>query len=275
MTLSPGTRLRPSAVTAKIGEGGIGVGRSTLVVSCVVVLFFLAAPTVAQVVPLSSAAAPRDAWAGSTTSLERIRRALAVTPPAGFLNLSEYVYVTAEAPEEVSLFADFDLVSGPVPFGPPMHYQMHGLAPPMGALYSYSVETAVFGLFRQAGKAILGLFTDEDEPAPAVQPLLNRAEQEQALAQMQGHATVLGATIEQRGRTVALVLVVPAATPVATARQLGDDFVRMVTTLAPSTPAPGAAVIAGDYDYIIAVRTPADTEIAVGGKLTASARVAW
>ncbi len=64
MPLSPGTRLGPSAVTATIGEGGMGVGRSTLVASCLVVLFLLASPTAAQVVPQSSTAAPDDAWPG-------------------------------------------------------------------------------------------------------------------------------------------------------------------------------------------------------------------
>ena len=131
-------------------------------------------------------------------------------------------------------------------------------------------------LFSRAEKAILGLFTGEGkEPAPAVLSLLSPADREQALAQIQGHPAVLAATFEQRGRTVVLALVVPATMPVATARQLGVDFVRMVTTLAPATPAPGADISAGDYDYIIGVGTPTDTEIAVGGKPTGSPRIAW
>ena len=94
-----------------------------------------------------------------------------MTPPAGFLNLHEYAHVIAEAPE-VSLFGDFDLFSGPVPFGPPTHDDMHGLIPPMGALYSDTVETVAFALFRRAGKAIVGLFTGDEEPATAGQPSL-------------------------------------------------------------------------------------------------------
>ncbi len=257
----------------------MGDVRSILVASCLVVLFLLASPTAAQVVGPSPTAAPGDAGAGSMTSLQRIRRALAVTPPGGLLNLHEYVHVFAEAPEMLtdfeSLFGDFDLMSGPTPFGAPTHYQMHGLTPPMGALYSHSVDALAIALFSRLGKAIGVLFPGEEEPAPAVQPLLSPAEREQALAQIQGHPTVLDATFEQRGRTVALVLVVPATTPVATARQLGDDFVRMVTTLASPALAPGADISAGDYDYIIGVRDPTDAEIAVGGKPTASPRVTW
>ena len=85
----------------------MGDVRSTFVASCLFVLALLASPTAAQVVPQSPTSAPGDAGAGSTTSLQRIRRSLAVTPPAGFLNLHEYVHVIAEAPE-VSLFGDFD-----------------------------------------------------------------------------------------------------------------------------------------------------------------------
>ena len=118
--------------------------RSTLVASCLVVLLLLASPTAVQVVGQSPTAAPGDAGAGSMTSLQRIRRALAVTPPGGLLNLHEYVHVFAEAPEMFadfeSLFGDFDLMSGPTPFGAPTHCQMHGLAPPMGALYSRAVS---------------------------------------------------------------------------------------------------------------------------------------
>ena len=273
----PDTRLGPDASTAKLDERGMGGVRSTLVASCLVVLLLLASTTAAQVVE-GATAAQGDAGAGSITSLQRIRRALAVTPPAGVLNLHEFVHVVAEAPEawtNPSLLGDFDVFSGPVPFGPPTRYDMHGLTPPVGALYSHRVSTAVLAPFTWAGKAIVGLFTGDEEPAPAVQSVLSRAGREQALAQIQGHPTVLAATIEQRGRTVALALVVPASTPVATARQLGDDFVRMVTTLAPTTPAPGADSNAGDYDYIIGVRTPTDVEITVGGKPSASRRISW
>ncbi|MDP6581437.1 MAG: hypothetical protein QF681_12350 [Vicinamibacterales bacterium] len=275
MTLGPGITLGPYSVTAKIGDGGIGEVRPTLVALCLVVLVLLAASTEAQVAPQSPTAAAWDGGAGSTRSLQRIRRALATTPSGGLLNLSEHVYVIAEAPEEQSLFGDFDLVNGPVPYGPPTHYDMHGVAPPMSAFYSERVEEVVFAPFRWVGKAIVSLFTGEDDPGPAVEPLLSQVAREQAVAQIQGHANVLAADIEQRGRTVALALVVPATTPVATARQLGDDFVRMVTTLAPSALGPDADSRAADYDYLIGVRTSNEVEIAVGGRPAASSRIAW
>ncbi len=263
------------SITAQIGDGGIGEVRPTLVALCLVVFVLLAVSIEAQVAPQSSTAAAWDAEAGSTRSLRRIRRALATTPSGGLLNLSEYVYVVAEAPEKISLFGDFDLVNGPVPYGPPTHYDMHGFAPPMSALYSQRVEDVVSVLFRWVGKVIANLFTGAEDPGPTVEPLLGQVAREQALARIQGHASVLAANIEQRGRTVALALVVPATTPVATARQLGDDFIRIITTLAPSAPGPGEGIRAGDYDFIIGVHAPNDVEIAVGGRPTATPRIAW
>ena len=44
----------------------------------------------------------------------------------------------AEAPDELPLFGVFDLFSGPTPYGAPMHYEIHGLAQPMGSIYSHS-----------------------------------------------------------------------------------------------------------------------------------------
>ena len=255
----------------------MGVVCATRVAVCLVVLGLPASPTAAQDVPQFSAATPGEAWAGSATSLQRIRRALALTPPGGLLNLHEYVHVIAEEPDDLSLFGDFDFLTGPTPYGAPVHFEMHGLAPPMGAIYSHSVDTAVLALIARARRAIAGLFTAEDEPAPGVPPLLRHAEREQALAQITGHPTVMDATLHQRGRTVTLELVVPATTPVATARQVGDDFVQMATALASAAPAPGAGIRirASDYDYIIGVRTPTDAKVAVGAKTTGSPRITW
>ena len=279
MPLSLGTRFGDDDATACRGDGGTAGLRSLLVASSLVVLVLLASPAVAQVVEGSPAEqiVAGDAGVASSLSLQRIRHALAVTPSAGFLNVNEYVYVIGEAPEEESLFGDFDVFNGPVPFGAPTRYDMFGwLTRPMGSPYGGNVDAMVFALFRRVGTAFVGLFTDEEEePAPVVPLLLSNVEREQALAQMQGHPTVLAATIEQRGRTVALALVVPPSTPVETARELGDDFLRMVRTLVPATPVPGGDIRPGDYDYIIGVRTPTETELAVGGRPTTSPRITW
>ena len=233
------------------------------------------APTSAQVEPDASTAALSDAGVISARSLARIRRALATTPPASVIDLREYVFVTAEAPEEVSLFGDVDLITGPVPFGPPTHFEMHGLAPPMSPIYSDKVERAVMAPFIHLGQAIAGLFTGDADPAPSVQPLLSDASREQVLAQIQGHSTVLEATLRQHGPTVALAIVVPTTISVEAAHQLGDDFVRMVTALAAVRLVSAAAMNASDYDFIVDVRTRTDGDIARGGRPSGSPRIIW
>ena len=157
--------------------------RPRVITSCLVILVLLACPSAAQ---LASSAAPATL---STTSLQRIKRVLAATPLPGLLDRHEYVYVTVEAPPEVSLFGDFDF--------------SYGLArPPTGALYRYDLGNGAVALFKLAGKAMAGLFTHEEEPIRAMPPVLSHAEREQALAQILGHPAVLDATFDQNGPTV-------------------------------------------------------------------------
>ncbi len=86
------------------------------------------------------------------------------------------------------------------------------MASPGAMMGSDSLGTVTLALFGLAMRGIVGLFSGEEAPDSTVQPMLNDAERERALAQIQGHRTVLEATIEQRGRTVALELVVPPST---------------------------------------------------------------
>ncbi len=235
------------------GENNV---RPRVITSCLVILVLLACPSAAQ---LASSAAPATP---STPSLQRIKRALAATPPPGLLDRHEYVSVTAEAPPEVSLFGDFDFSDG--------------LArPPTGALYRYDLGSGAVALFKLAGKAMAGLFTREEEPIPAVPPVLGHAEREQALAQVLGHPAVLGATIDQNGPTVTLMLTVPVATTLTTARQLGNDFLRFVEQLGPMTSASHEDIEGGHYDYIVSVRTPTEAEVAIGGRPTDSPSITW
>ena len=82
-------------------------------------------------------------------------------------------------------------------------------------------------------------------------------------------------SIHQRGRTVALSLVVPADTPADTARALGERFVMLVKTLALTETAPDDEIGVGDYDYIVQVSSPSDSVIARGGKATADTKIHW
>ena len=162
----------------------------------------------------------------------------------------------------MSLFEDFDF--------------SYGLArPPTGALYRYDVISGAFALIKLAGKAMAGLFPREEEPIPAVPPVLGHAGREQALAQILGHTAVLDATIDQNGPTVTLMLTVPVATTRTTARQLGNDFLRFVEKLGPTTSATPEDIEGRHYDYIVSVRTPTEAEVAIGGRPIDSPSITW
>jgi hypothetical protein len=86
---------------------------------------------------------------------------------------------------------------------------------------------------------------------------------------------VLDAGIDQRGRTVALSLTVTAETPPGAARALGDDFVRLVKTIAATEPTPGDDLGPGDFDYVVHISTPTNALVARGGKSTSARAMNW
>ena len=118
------------------------------------------------------------------------------------------------------------------------------------------------------------LFGHDDDDAPA-HPILTESEEARALAGVTADRQVLAAGVHQRGRTVALSLVVPADTPADTARALGERFVMLIKTLALTETAPDDEIGAGDYDYIVQVSSPTDSVIARGGKATADTKIHW
>ena len=85
---------------------------------------------------------------------------------------------------------------------------------------------------------------------------------------------VLDAAITQRNETLILVVIVGPAVNADYARELGDNFVRMVKALSPDDP-PGRYVGTGIYDYRIGVYYPNETSAAVGAKVRSSPIITW
>ena len=259
-------------------------------------------PTSAQTrPPVETIEAPRQepstAAAPSAVSLERIRRALEIErrtdlPGAADLGFRDDLELVDRRPA-IQLFHGLDFVGGldlfgdaggPVPTGPPAHRDMMSLATPHEMREAVSSDAlgvataAVFSLMPYAIKAIgaIGGWLFGHDDADALEhPILTESEETRALAGVAADSQVLDAGLHQRGRTVALSLVVPADTPPDTARTLGERFVMLVKTLASTEPDPDDEIGAGDYDYIVRVSSPTESVIALGGKATTDTSINW
>ena len=191
----------------------------------------------------------------------------------------------------IRLFNDLDFIggvdllggtdSGPVPMGGPTHRAMMSLVTPREVVEAGSSDVlgiataSALAVVPYAIQTIVGwLFGHDDECTPK-HPILTESEERVALAGATADGQVMTAGIQQRGRTVALLLVVPADTSPDTARALGERFVLLVKTLAVEEPDPDDEVGAGNFDYIVRVNSPTEIVIALGGKATSDTRVSW
>ena len=85
---------------------------------------------------------------------------------------------------------------------------------------------------------------------------------------------VQDASITQRLDVFSLALIVGYATNKQHAKNLGDNFVRMVKTFS-ADDSPSKAIGEGKYDYIVGVYKPNEETIVIGKKQKASKSIAW
>ena len=109
---------------------------------------------------------------------------------------------------------------------------------------------------------------------PAV-PLLDEIAKQRAIHAIQQYPEVREAAITQKGRDVVLVVIVDHATSKARAKQLGDNFMRLVKTFSDAEPSPGVEIGRGVYGYLIGVYTPAKKRIALGAKVRTAPHITW
>ncbi len=95
-----------------------------------------------------------------------------------------------------------------------------------------------------------------------------------ASASIEEQDQVIDSDIRQDGHDLSLILVVSYATTPATAKQLGDNFVRMVKSLGPDD-SPGRTIGEGKYDYVIGVYYPNQDRVALGAKVRGASRISW
>ena len=104
-------------------------------------------------------------------------------------------------------------------------------------------------------------------------PVLTEEQKSLAIDTMLSQSLVRNAAISQYGRELSLVVVVKAAVSEEYAREIGDNFVRLVKTFGPEE-APGKEIGDGIYDYLIGVYTP-NERIALGTKVSFAKQITW
>ena len=96
----------------------------------------------------------------------------------------------------------------------------------------------------------------------------------QALREIKDYGEVVDATLSQSGLTVTLDLVVVSTVSEERAKELGEQFVRIVKRRGPDH-RPVNQIGTGSLDYAIAVSNPDAESIAKGDKIRAATKVIW
>ena len=245
-----------------------------------------------------SASPTTDTAAGevSPSSLARIRNALQLErdselTPVVQLGINENLWLQdmqpgLQLPGEVeflggvNLFEDPTFVRGPVPSGGPTHTDMlRSMAQrdvtEAGATDVLGIATAAALAFVPAAiKGIAGWFGG-DEEQQTTPPILTPGNEALAVSGTMAAGDVLEAGIQQRGRMVDISLTVTDETPTATARTLGETFVRLVKSLSEAEPPPGQELGIGEFDYVIRIGTPIVAERSRGRKTSTQDQITW
>ena len=95
-----------------------------------------------------------------------------------------------------------------------------------------------------------------------------------AISVIKDYPLVRDAAIIQDGRKLSLVIIVSYATSEEHAKELGDNFVRLVKTFSEDEP-PKKEIGEGIYDYLIGVYYPNEEEVALGAKVSFSPHITW
>jgi hypothetical protein len=122
---------------------------------------------------------------------------------------------------------------------------------------------------------VLGVFLSSMKDDRSTTRLMTAAEIETAVAGIsRGFPEVLDAAVSQEGDDLSLALMVRDATSEVRAKELGDNFVRMVKTFGPDY-SPTKALGRGAYSYAVIVTRADGSPIAEGAKARSSTRISW
>ncbi len=114
-------------------------------------------------------------------------------------------------------------------------------------------------------------------PAPTATPEPPYTWQDVAIDEIKAHDLVRGAWIERGdSSTFHLGVSINCAATTEYAREVGDNFVRLVVTLGPDAGRPGIEIGPTRYNYLVIVYCSSNgKELALGGKVDFARRIAW
>lgn len=115
--------------------------------------------------------------------------------------------------------------------------------------------------------------TDTSPVHPNVALDITDVQQRQSLREITDYADVVDATLSQSGVSVTLDLVVLSTVSEERAKELGDQFVRVVKRRGPDH-RPVNQLGTGTLDYAITVSYP-DGEISKGSKVRIATQISW
>ena len=108
----------------------------------------------------------------------------------------------------------------------------------------------------------------------ALPPVVTKKQKNLAIRTIKDYSAVKDAAVVQEGRSLDLTITVDYATPEENARELGNNFVRLLQTLGPEA-MPGAVVGKGMFNYLVDVYYPSGEMLAMGTKPRTSDRITW
>lgn len=104
---------------------------------------------------------------------------------------------------------------------------------------------------------------------------LSESAKDLAIGVITGYDEVLDAAISQDGRDLSLVVIVGCATSEEVAKNLGDNFVRLVKTFGPELAPTGTEIGKGDFDYLVGVYCGNERKLAQGAKVRNAGNITW
>ena len=103
---------------------------------------------------------------------------------------------------------------------------------------------------------------------------ITEQEKQLAINAIEEHKGVRDAAIEQEDEEVSLAIIVEYGTSKERAKELGENFVRLVKTFSQDVN-PEKEIGRGIYDYLIGVYYPNNKEIVMGAKASIARSITW